>query len=477
MLDRTENSRSSGRRGWLIRLAVAISLPIASSVLLVVAQLSRIGVVATGLLLIGGAIVQRHRATGRDRDGRYRGMRSELQGEVGFARLWIAVGVAFTGIGLLLPPFLVALVGFLAMPLLLYQGLARSKRSARAEKPLGLSGRSAAEECGRVRTVSDTVAGVLRLKPARRFVDYANLRVNPGEIGVLQTLILSVIPIAFFTYTSLAFAMGVSEIADLPGKGAASPPPQVEHSLTSPATPLAEEDDAGDSAPTYAESCPEIPDPLTIGHQLGGLFRHDGAPKAGCGDWAIEVPETGAWVAAGNCEEELRSVAVYAPGHKPVLLYGEPARFAWAAALNGELVSAEAAEPEGGDVYMVETLDGASAFARTSPSIEPGREEIEFCYEASGTARPFAHLPPALAYLWLELVRDRAAWLWPENEPSDGRSPIVFVPPGGGARIARGGCDENACHLEVDGEEWPAAGMAFVSLPEFEPYMPASPTT
>jgi hypothetical protein len=469
-----ENSRSTEGWEWPIRQAAAISLPIASSIALAIAQLSRIGVVAAGLLLIAAGIVQRHRAGGRLRDARYRGMRRRLQvGEVGFARLWIATGILFAGCAMLLPPIIVAVAGIFVMPLLLFQGLASSGRSVDAEKPLGLSGRSAAEECGRVRTLADTFARVLRCRLARRFVKLANLRVKPNEIGVLQTLILSVIPIVFCAYASLAIAIGVTEVADLPQMGGKDQPPQVERRSDPPAPQTEGGDGDEESAPTYAESCPEIPDPMDIGHHLGGLFRHDGAPKAGCGGQAIEVPGTGAWVAAGDCGDEQRSVAVYAPDHKPVLLYGEPARFTWSAALSGELVSAEVAEPEGGDVYLVETLDGTSGFARPSPSLEPGREEIKLCSEATGVARPFAHLQPALAFLWLELLRDRTAWYWPENDPADGRSPIAFNLPGS-ATVARGGCDSAGCHLDVDGEVWPGGETAFVSLAEFEPYMPPS---
>lgn len=471
-MGRMENRRSTEGWGWLIRQMAAFSLPIVSSIGLAIAQLSRIGVLAVGLLLIAAGMVQRHRAKGRRRDRRYRAMRPQLKAEIGFARLWIATGIALALGGLLLPPIVVAVLGAFVMPALLYQGLTGSNRSVRAEKPLGLSGRSPAEECGRVRSLAETVAGVLRLRPARRFVELANLKVEPGEIGVLQTLILSVIPIAFFAYASLALAIVVTEVTDLPHRSGGDPAPRVERQPTPPVIPQAAEgSDDGESAPSYAESCPEIPDPLEIGHHLGALFQRDGAPKAGCGGWAIEVPGTGAWVAAGNCEEELRSVAVYAPGHDAVLLYGEPARFAWSAALNDELVAVEAAEPEGGDVYLVETLDGTSGFARPSPSLEPGREEIELCSEATGTARPFAHLPPALAFLWLELIRDRSAWYWPENDLSDGRSPIAFVTPGG-ETVARGGCDSTGCHLDVDGEQWPGGETAFVSLNEFMPYMP-----
>ena len=473
-MDRMENRRSTEGWRWLIRLVAAFSLPVISSIALAVAQLSRIEVVAIGAMLVGAGIVQRHRARVRTQDARYEGMQPQLNAESGFSRLWILSGIVLFGGGLLVAPIAVALVGVISMPVLLFLGLRGSRRSAKAEEPLGLGGRSAAEECGKVHSLAETVAGVLRLRPARRFVELANLRVRPGEVGTLQTLILSVIPIAFAAYASLTFAIGVSGVVQLPGRD-----PGVAEGPAEPGSgpPIAAESDgggaAGEEEPTYAESCPEIPDPLRIGHHLGGLFHHDGAPKAGCGNWAREVPGTGVWVAAGNCENEMRSVAIYAPGYDPVLLYGEPARFAWAAALGGELVAAEAAEPEGGDVDIVETHEGAFAFARTSPSIEAGREDIAWCTEATGIARPFARLRPALAFLWVELVQDHKAWYWPEEDLSDPESPIAFVQPNGVA-VARGGCDELTCHLEVDGERWPGGETAYISLAEFEPFIPPS---
>jgi hypothetical protein len=478
-----ENHRSPREVVWLvcqgvrlIRQAAPLSFSILASAAFVLAQLSRIGTILVAGLLVGAGIAQRQRATCRTQDDRYRKMERQLAAEIGFARLWIALGAALAVGGLLLPPILTATVGAICVWKLLKRGLAATERSVDAERSLGLGGRSPADECDWVRSLAKTGARVLRWGSARRFVEYANLPVRPGEFGVIQTWILAVLPLVLFAFVGLAAAMGISELAELPGESRPGPG-RLDATPIAPPTPPAHdtenEEVVVDSPPTYAESCPEIRDPLEIGHHLGALFQRDGAPKAGCGDWAIEVPGTGAWVAAGNCEDELRSVAVYAPGHDAVLLYGEPARFAWSAALNGELVAAEAAEPEGGDMYLVETLDGTSGFARPSPSLEPGREEIELCSEATGTARPFAHLPPALAFLWLELVRDRTAWYWPENDLSDGQSPIAFVTPGG-ETVARGGCDKSACHLDVDGERWPGGETAFVSLGEFQPYMPPS---
>jgi hypothetical protein len=131
-----ENRRSTEGWRWLIRQAAAVSLPVISSIVLAVAQLSRVGVVAIGVVLICAGIVQRHRAKGRTQDTRYSGMQPQLTAELGFSRLWILSGVALASSGLLLAPILVALVGMLGMPVLLFLGLRGSKRSANAEEPL-----------------------------------------------------------------------------------------------------------------------------------------------------------------------------------------------------------------------------------------------------------------------------------------------------------------------------------------------------
>ena len=474
-MDRTEKPRSTGGWRWLIRGAEVLSFPISSmglSLLLVTAQLSRPGVVAIAVLLAAFGVIQLLRAKARLRDRQYEKMQMEVRMEVGFARLWILTGAILAAFGLLLPPIVTAVLGIVATLRLPRVGWKVSGRSVDAERVLGLAGRSAAEECGKVRSLANDVARILRWPVARRAVDFANLKVKPNEIGVIQTLILGVMPIVFLAYSSLALAIGVSAVTELPTFRGGAKVAQPDGSP--PRAGSGGKEDNGDdfSAPTYAESCPQIPEPLDIGHDLGSLFRRDGAAKAGCGDWAIKVAGTGAWVAAGNCEDELRSVAVSSPGHRSVILYGEPARIAWSSALNGELVSAEAARPAGGDVYLLETLAGTSAFARPSPSIEPGRNDLEVCSEASGVARPFVELAPPLAFLWLELVRDREAWYWPESDLSDPDSPIAFVD--GGDLVARGGCEAASCHLDVEGERWPGGETAFVSLAEFRPYMPAT---
>lgn len=288
-------------------------------------------------------------------------------------------------------------------------------------------------------------------------------------------LALAVSATVFLAYAGLSVALIASEVAD----GSETPDGSRQRGQHRQA-PGETEVRAGEGArlgeeplPTYEESCPELPDPALIGHGLGELFERDGAPKAGCGSMPVEVPRTGAWAAAGICEGELRSVAVAGREGSAVMLYGLPAEFAWEEARAGNLVGAEAAYPAAGDVDLVETLRGTYGFARSSRSIRPGKEELRWCGEASGLARPFVQLPPPLLFLWLELLEHRAAWSWPVADSTDSDGSVAFAGYPGEELIAIGGCETDTdCHLLVDGKRWPNEGTAYVSVPELQPYMP-----
>jgi len=288
-------------------------------------------------------------------------------------------------------------------------------------------------------------------------------------------LALASIAIAFLVYATLGFAVGVSELAVKKDAGnslgrAAPQPSDAELRTDSGTRNELHRESEEDQSPSYAESCPAVPDPQAIGHDLGGLFEKDGAPKAGCGGRAREVPSTGAWVSAGTCSGELRSVAVSAPGSVPVILYGTPARFAWDAAMNDELAGAEVAAPADGDVYLVALLSGTHGFARSSPSVTPGEEDVGWCWEATGVARPFAHLAPPLVLLWRDLIDQRASWAWPQG-PGE---PIEFIDLHSEETVADGGCEAGtSCYLEVGDDRWSSPGTAFVRMEELRPFMPA----
>jgi hypothetical protein len=481
----TENRRP--RRG-LVRVselvldgALAVSA-LASSVLPIVLALAHLAqpvalFLAAVIALTGTA--QRLRARARLRDPKYLHhpkILSLIRFEAAIARLWIGAGVALAGLCLLLAyPPLVAAVGAPLAAFAFLKGIGSAGRSAEAEVERMLSKGSAAEKCWRVQRWAGWASSARLVPGTKCFYRLAHYAVPAGQIGPMHAAALAAVGLCFFAYVALGLASVGTEIAGVHGQARAGeqrkadpPAPEVEllpHEGNPPTISL----------PTYAESCPEQPDPLKIKHGLGELFRHDGAAKAGCGGHARLVSGTGAWVAPGSCAmlHEMRSVAVSSPGQTPVILYGEPAHFAWAAALEGRLIGAEAARPAGGEVDIVETREGNYAFARQSPSLVRGAENLRWCWEVTGIARPFERLTPPLAWLWMESIRERRSWSWPLADPSDWQDPVSFVDHLTGTPVARGGCESEAsCHLSIGNEYWPYEGTAFVSLFELEPYMP-----
>jgi hypothetical protein len=223
--------------------------------------------------------------------------------------------------------------------------------------------------------------------------------------------------------------------------------------------------------PTYAELCPQLPDPMRIGHGLGELFRRDGAVKDGCGGPARNpVGLSSVWVSAGICSRELRSLAVSAPGFEPTVLYGEAARFADRAAGEGELFWAETTRPGGGEVVAIGTGSGSYVFARSSPSIRPGRADAERCSEVGGVARPFAQLSPAMAELWFWHV-EKFGWAWPVA--AAGVDELEFIDYATGGLAATGRCGEGGeCELNGPREHSTYEGPAVVTLDILAPYMP-----
>lgn len=233
--------------------------------------------------------------------------------------------------------------------------------------------------------------------------------------------------------------------------------------------------DGVSEAPDYADLCPALPDPLEISHGLGPLFRRDGAVEAGCGGPAENVAGNGdVWFSLGMCEGTLRSLAVSATatGGEPVLLYGEPAQFAWEAARTGELRSAEVAKPGSGDLDIVTTVDGSYVFARSSPSLRARSKKAKECAEIDEVARPFVMLPPPLAGLWFQDVIE-SGWTWPLSK-ADEPEKFVFFDEDLGVLEASGGCrGYGSCYF--DPEEAPrrwSTGAAAVSLAGLSEFMP-----
>jgi hypothetical protein len=215
---------------------------------------------------------------------------------------------------------------------------------------------------------------------------------------------------------------------------------------------------------TYAQLCPQHPDPLAIGHWLGELFEHEGAVQAGCGQPATASPGSpGVWVASGLCENSLRSVAIDAPAHPPTLLYGTPARFAMRQALAGALLYVEAAKIAGGDVDLVVTQAGTYVYARPTPDLSPPRSSARRCSEVGGVPRPFTRLTPAASDAWLSAI-SRLGWLWPLADSAQGQG-YAFLAADRDTVLAQSRCEsEEACQLSIDGESLPVTGLTDLTL-------------
>lgn len=344
-----------------------------------------------------------------------------------YGRLCVAVGIAQIIVALALPVEAIAIVGLAATGLLLWQGLRQRFVKRVGRRPLR----------ARVLTGSLVPAGV----------------------------------------TLLALAYGCLAVAAITSKPHSGAPKGGEKGERRSSSGAASGQDGADPEAelrpfTYAELCTSLPNPLEIGHGLGELFARDGAVKAGCGTPAFRVADTGLWVASGVCLGEPRSVAVSSrAGSRPgTMVYGEAAEFVLAAARDGTLAGVEAAEPEGGDVVLVETLAGTYGFARSTRSATPGNEDARRCNEVGGTAEPFAQLAPPLVLLWRDLVRRSASWFWPTPDSSEEGESVSFISTG---EVVAGFCtSDDYCVLDDDVEPAAYSGPAFIALHELEQFMP-----
>lgn len=396
-------------------------------------------------------------------------MRIHIDAEARFGGACLLVALAVIGLDLVVAPLVAAGIGMFGGGALLVKGRGVAWRSAATEEQLGISKATAADECEQIQGYVDTPTRfplVPRPKVVRTLV---TLEVPPGAVGLLPTLVLALVGCGFFLYSSIALAVLVSDEAKVVGAATLSPselPPETSVSRSRGNT------EADESIPTYADSCPELPDPRAIGHGLGRLFERDGAVKAGCGGRAEEVPGFGVWVAEGICAGELRSVAVSSLAREPQIVYGAPAEFAWSLAQQGELLGVETADPGAGDVDLIEAVDGTYAFVRPTRSISIGKANPRRCDEVGGVAQPFVRLPPPMLLLWRDLLESRGGWVWPVEDATSGQS-TAFVTYSTGELIAHGACEsDTSCHLDLDDETWPVEGTAFVSLAEIIGFAP-----
>jgi hypothetical protein len=462
------------RRLWRILEVTAFPLlPLGGSLGALVLALSRhtqiAALLAASVLLLAGAIQLRLSQARSERSSLHE-LRKEIRNERAGGTICITVGVVIALMALFLSPIVVIAVGFACSLLACLAILAVIGDSRIREKHLDIGSISPAQECFCIQRWASRLA-TMPDRFSQFLAKVATATPLAGQVTRLRALpvALAATAMLFFGVTGGALAAKglVQEFGgDRPSADAeedeqpASPPLGGSSLLPGPAEEM-----------TYEQSCPDLPDPLEIGHGLGELFRYDGAFKAGCGTRARQVLQTDAWFAAGVCAGRQRSVAVVGQSGEAVLLYGAGAKFAWQAGIRSELVGAEVQHPDGGDVYAVETLAGTYGFARTAP-VGSGSGEARDCSDVTDMARPFAELPPPMLRLWRDLLERRAAWSWPIREDQYGDA-LAFVAYPSGAQTARGTCtDDMSCSLEVDGVRLLAAEAPHVSLDELAAYMP-----
>jgi len=398
-------------------------------------------------------------------------VRQMNRAERGVGRLSALFGVVFVILATFVSPAVVVVSGFAISCLIALRSLIVVSDSAILERKRKTGGGSPAEEWSYVERWAER-AGTMPSALARKLSKLATVNPPAGEFTKLRALPIALVATCAIVFAATGGALALVDHRD--GSATNMSPPVIGGEKPSTAPPLGKTPLPDDESKevTYQQSCPELPDPLTIGHGLGELFHHDGAFKAGCGTKAQPVLETGAWFSIGICAGRLRSLAVADSRGNGAILYGAAARFALDAAQRKELVSAEAVAPAGGDVYVVETLSGSYGFARQAATSGAGGTEVRNCTEVTGTDRPFAELDPPMLLHWRDLVQRRNAWSWPVREDAPGDS-LAFASYPDGEIVAHGVCaSEFSCYLEVDGDRWPGNGTSHVSLEEFDPYVP-----
>jgi len=436
----------------LVRLADAILIALAMAV------------VATGSMHLARAVI--HRA-----DPAYmahRETRELVRVDLRFACWWVAAGHLLGVLVLIVPSHLVvALTGLFTTLTIYVYGISHGGDIVEAEEQLGLPGGSAtAAAADSVRRWNRRARRAPQLPGTGWFISLWGPKTPVGEVSAYLTHTLLAVVLTSALYAGVATAeVATTVVRHVKTKPAQAPPPASRPAGTGGTV----------SRPVlpYERHCTALPDPLTIGHGLGELFEHAGAVQAGCGESAIRVSEgSQVWMAPGRCGDELRSLAVSTDGIGAALLYGAPAEFAWNAGNAGLLSYVQVGRPGGGDLAIVATPSGANVFLRTSPSIRPARHIATRCADVDDVARPFVHMPPQLAELWLRLMR-RSGWAWSVREVVPGSdSTMSFIDDKTRRTVARGGCADRICHLDSSTGRWASAGAAMITIADLAVYMP-----
>jgi hypothetical protein len=441
-------------------------LPLALSALAAMASLSRPIAFACGASLALSGCRYRYRIGLRRRDGRYtsdRRLRLKLRAADRLSLRWIGSGLVLATVALFVPvPLVAILLGVFLSLFTFLNGVAVEGDIAAREGELRIrheqrrSGRIWADRFSRI----PLVRGVARLFPRRRG--------SLGDVGIgLATMLVAVLCSATI-FVGLAVGEAVQAgWGKSEGERHAHPGQRPPEAGVKSAPEGTDEERTGVRV-TYAELCVELPDPLAIHHGLGPLFRRAGALIAGCGRREQSVSGLEAvWFAEGTCSGETRSLAVSSPGYNPTLLLGEAAPFARDAALRGELLFADAAEPGNGVVYAVGTTAGTYFFVASSPVFATVPEDARRCSEVTPT-NPLIELSPSLARRWLCQV-EHSGWVWPVESAGEA---LAFLDESGEKLVQSAGCSaDGVCGVETEGCN-PEGEVTLAALTQ---YMPADP--
>jgi hypothetical protein len=375
--------------------------------------------------------------------------------EIRLAACWIAVSAAVmaaAAAGVL--PLAVALGGATALTPIVLRSLALTLDIARRQDTARADGsRAFLAQTKRVRRWIDRAENAQHIPAVRSVPRWFVRREARNQVTRHTGRVLTAIVCVTLACAGIAGAQVLDAIIDEPRPANGSEP-------------------ASTGPFTYEQLCPALPDPLAIGQGLGELFAHAGAVEAGCGQRARRVvADVPVWTADGVCEGELRSLGISFPGDA-VLLFGQAARVARERAVDGTLRFAERGFLGGGEVIVVGTVAGTWVLVRTTPALRRGRRRPLRCEEVDEVARPFTVLRPALAALWVQLVRAHG-WSWPLPDASRGPGAVVFLDPDTRQVVAHGDCTGDAsCEVtDADGRRQ-LGGVASISIDSLAPYAP-----
>jgi hypothetical protein len=471
------------RKGLLALLAGSLSTAVLAT--WSPTALLAFAVVALGVAMTTTAVFHLGRALVRCWDPEYRRcpeMTALVREDLSLAAVWVAFGATLTGLACGgASVSLVAMLGAVAMSAIALRAFVLGVVAAEVDEDHDLPGSSkTVAATGRVRRSRSLVERAPDLPLTGSFGRVWGRKRPQGNISAYlsHTLLAGFSVAALYTGVAVA-SFVVPEQPPVSERSARSdPPPSAKAAEAAPGSHAPQTSASTTPAPpppTYAQLCPDLPDPLAIGHGLGRLFRYDGAVEAGCGGLERLVRSDGSvHVAEGRCGARLRSLGVAADGHPAVLLYGAAARFAAAEAEAGELLYAEAASPADGELYVVATTRGTYVFVRMAPSASIDEDDARHCAEVDSVARPFAVLPPPLGALWRGHMTTTQGWLWPLPDPASGPGAVGFLDPETNGVVAHGSCTgDAACTFRGHGEEAMALeGPAVIWMADLAPWMP-----